>query len=95
MINELEKERDDEVYEDSFYEDEEEELEDEDSFEESEESDEESENSNASSISVGFVCEDCDYRWDDYIEKSSNELEEEEEIDAICPMCGSVNVSQI
>jgi DNA-directed RNA polymerase subunit RPC12/RpoP len=89
MSGELEKDMDDEVYEDSFYSDEEEELadEDENSFDE-EESDE-------VSVTMSYVCEDCDYRWDDFVTKRP-EQEEEEDIDSVvCPMCGSMNVSQI
>lgn len=36
-----------------------------------------------------FVCEDCDYRWDEAAP---------EEIDGtmmVCPMCGSTNVTQL
>lgn len=38
---------------------------------------------------TSFVCEDCDYRWEDL---------SEEEMDSgmiVCPMCGSVNVTQL
>lgn len=37
--------------------------------------------------SANFVCEDCDYRWE---EPQADEVDEES---AICPMCGSVNVT--
>ncbi len=90
MSNELEKDLDDEVYEDSYYDDDEEELEDED---EKDLDDEES--SGEVTVSMSFVCEDCDYRWDDYITKDSDEAEDDDSIDVVCPMCGSVNVSQI
>jgi len=36
-----------------------------------------------------FVCEDCDYRWEDA---------SQEEVDSgmhVCPMCGSTNVTQL
>jgi hypothetical protein len=45
-------------------------------------------------IDFSFACEDCDYRWDDYIVGEKDELEKEE-FDVVCPMCGSVNISQI
>ena len=38
---------------------------------------------------ASFVCEDCDYRWEDATQ---------EEIDSgmmVCPMCGSTNVTQL
>ena len=38
---------------------------------------------------TSFVCEDCDYRWEDY---SQEELESEMHV---CPMCGSTNVTQL
>lgn len=89
MSNELEKDLDDEVYEDSYYDDEEE-LEDED-----EKDFEDDSSSGEVTVSMSFVCEDCDYRWDDYITKESDDVDEDDEIDVVCPMCGSVNVSQI
>lgn len=80
------------VEEEDLIEEEEEEaeegLEDEDEAEGSWESDKR--------ITVSFACEECDYRWDDVIIKKKGNLEdEEEEIDAICPMCGSMNVTLI
>lgn len=38
---------------------------------------------------VSFVCEDCDYRWEDV------SAEEVETGTIVCPMCGSVNVTQL
>jgi rubrerythrin len=38
---------------------------------------------------ISFVCEDCDYRW----EEASQEEVEEGAI--VCPMCGSINVTQL
>ena len=38
---------------------------------------------------VSFVCEDCDYRWE---EPSAEEVDTEV---MVCPMCGSVNVTQL
>lgn len=38
---------------------------------------------------VSYVCEDCDYRWDDMAG------EDFEVGSVVCPMCGSVNVTQL
>ncbi len=38
---------------------------------------------------TSFVCEDCDYRWEDISQ------EEQESGLIVCPMCGSVNVTQL
>ena len=38
---------------------------------------------------VSFVCEYCDYRWE---EPSAEEVDTEV---MVCPMCGSVNVTQL
>lgn len=38
---------------------------------------------------ISYVCEDCDYRWEDV---SSEEVESGM---IVCPMCGSVNVTQL
>ena len=38
---------------------------------------------------TSYVCEDCDYRWEDATQ---------EELDTdmlVCPMCGSTNVTQL
>jgi hypothetical protein len=45
-------------------------------------------------VTVSYACEECDYRWDDIIIKKKGVIEEEE-IDIICPMCGSMNVTLI
>lgn len=45
-------------------------------------------------LELSFACEDCDYRWDDFIVGEKEEIENEE-FDVVCPMCGSVNISQI
>ena len=37
-----------------------------------------------------FVCEDCDYRWED-----SHSGEDWEEQSLVCPMCGSLNATQL
>jgi hypothetical protein len=47
-------------------------------------------------IEASYACDDCDYRWDDVIIKRKDVLEDyDDEPDAICPMCGSVNISII
>ncbi len=38
---------------------------------------------------ASFVCEDCDYRWDEIAP------EELEGTMMVCPMCGSTNVTQL
>ncbi len=93
MTNDFqEKEFDDEVYEDDFYDDEEE-LEDEDTSSYSDDDDSEGEEVK---VHMSFACEDCDYRWDDIVVKIKGNLEdEEEELEVICPMCGSMNITQI
>ncbi|MBN1533492.1 MAG: hypothetical protein JXA20_12560 [Spirochaetes bacterium] len=91
-----EKEYDDEVYEDDYYEEHynEEEL--------GEESDADGDADGDSSwedekrVVISFACEDCDYRWEDQIVKSKDGFDDEEgEYDVICPMCGSINITQI
>lgn len=37
---------------------------------------------------VSYVCEDCDYRWE---ESGLDEVEG----NMVCPMCGSINVTQL
>ncbi len=40
--------------------------------------------------SASFVCEDCDYRWEDsYVE------DDWEEKGLVCPMCGMTNVMRL
>ena len=101
MSLDFEKDFDDEVYEDSFYSEDEEELEEDDEqvkdeFEEETEEDEVEDSVPAVRIDVSFVCDDCDYRWDDTIVQKNNEYNEAEDItDCVCPMCGSMNVAQI
>ena len=36
-----------------------------------------------------YVCEDCDYRWEDLTD------EERDSGLHVCPMCGSTNVTQL
>lgn len=90
MGTNFEKDLNDEVYEDSFYDDEEELTDEEEDASDDDESEE-------VTVSLSFVCDDCDYRWDDQLTKSTDAAveEEPEEADVICPMCGSMNVSQI
>ena len=70
-----------------------EEYEDSDDFEETEDSDDlESE----PTINKTFVCEDCDFRWQEKIYPERNDFPDyEDELGGVhaCPMCGSVNVS--
>lgn len=104
MSLEFEKDFDDEVYEDSFYSDEEELEEDEETDSEDESDEEEVEDEfdlddddeGNVKVDLSFVCDDCDYRWDDAVLQNNNEFGEAEEItDTVCPMCGSMNVTQI
>ena len=97
-----EKDYDDEVYEDGYYEEhyEEEELDDDsDSEEEVLEKDQELEDEewdNEKKVTLSFACEDCDYRWEDVVIKRNDVLVDiDEEVDVACPMCGSMNTSQI
>ncbi len=91
-----EKEYDDEVYEDEYYEEHynEEELGEEGDRMESD-SDGESGWEDEKKIVMSFACDDCDYRWEDQIIKAKDEIEDESDFDVICPMCGSVNITQI
>lgn len=96
----LERDFDDEVYEDDYYEEnyDEEELEDsEDDFVDDKDTDdnyEEDEENSERKIHMSYACEECDYRWDDVIYKRKDDIDDSE-MDAICPMCGSMNVTQI
>lgn len=71
---------------------EDEEIEDEDVLDDDEEWEDKK---NTRKVEVSYACEDCDYRWEDVIIKKKNRLEDDEEIDVICPMCGSTNITQI
>jgi hypothetical protein len=95
MSNELEKDLNDEVYEDSFYDNEEELGDEEEKVVEVQHDDDDAVDDSESRIAVSFACEDCDYRWDDVIMKSKDNLDDDDDITATCPMCGSMNVSQI
>jgi len=47
-------------------------------------------------IETSYACEDCDYRWENVIVKRKTDIEEEiDDLDIICPMCGSMNISII
>ncbi|RPI92798.1 MAG: hypothetical protein EHM32_08730 [Spirochaetales bacterium] len=50
---------------------------------------------NTRKVEVSYACEDCDYRWDDVIFKKKNRLEDDEELEVVCPMCGSTTITQI
>jgi len=97
----LERDFDDEVYEDEYYDEHYEEEELVDSQEHDSEIDDDLDEEGweeEKRIHISFACEDCDYRWDDTIVKKKTgklEDEEEEEPDVICPMCGSMNITQI
>ncbi|MDY6968017.1 MAG: hypothetical protein SVR08_05115 [Spirochaetota bacterium] len=95
MNNDLEMEFDDEVYEDEFYDQfSDEELVDEDEAIE-EEGDFDSDGALERSVEMSFACEECDYRWDDIIKRDEFTVDDEDYDDAICPMCGSTNITQI
>ena len=78
----------DEYDEDDIYQLEEDELEDDEDEVEEDDWDDNVEKS----IELSFACEDCDYRWDDIIEAVEGEIDED---NIACPMCGSVNITQI
>ena len=61
----------------------------EDKYEEEEEEEDSAEGEESPELS-NFVCEDCDYRWED-----SYSGEDWEEQGLVCPMCGSVNITQL
>ncbi|HNR89171.1 MAG TPA: hypothetical protein PKM65_12595 [Spirochaetota bacterium] len=97
MGTEFEKDFDDEVYEDDFYEDgyEGEELvEDDDEGRSADDGDDDLDGDDKR-IDVSFACEDCDYRWEDQITKKKDEIDDIDFSDIVCPMCGSVNITQI
>ena len=95
----FEKDYDDHVYEDDYYEEnyEGEELADDEEDDYDEEYDDEDEGEPESKrVHLIYACEDCDYRWDDYVVGFVGSVEETESFgDVACPMCGSVNVEQI
>jgi len=75
-------------------EEEEEEVEEEEVLEE-EEVGEWDEDKEDRKVDVSYACEDCDYRWEDIIIKKKSRLDDEEEPEVVCPMCGSTNITQI
>ncbi len=105
MKKEYEKEFDDEVYEDEFYEEELKEesdlLDDKDpltvksSTDDDEEEDDDDDDDDDFRVGISYVCDDCDYRWDDFVIQDEEIVEERDDQSLICPMCGSMNVSQI
>ncbi len=91
----LERDFDDEVYEDDYYAEhyEDEELEDsEDAYLDDE--DDAEEGNPERRVHISYACEECDYRWEDIIYKRKDDMDDSE-TDAVCPMCGSMNVTQI
>ena len=101
-----EKDYDDEVYEDDYYDEhyeEEELIEDEEAADDfapvnDSELEEDEYWDDEKKVHVSFACEDCDYRWEDtIIKKKTGNLEDEDEVEpeVICPMCGSMNITQI
>jgi hypothetical protein len=50
---------------------------------------------NLRKIEVSYACEDCDYRWEDYILKKKDEIDDGEDFDVVCPMCGSTTITLI
>lgn len=90
-MNEFEKEFDDEVYEDSFY-DEEELVDEEEGV--ADDDDDDGDEVPVVKVDVSFACDDCDYRWDDVIVRRKNDYDDDSD-GVICPMCGSMNVTQI
>ncbi len=93
--NNNEKNFDDEVYEDDYYDEyyDQEELDDSDTLADDDLGDDDSED--VIKMSVSYACDDCDYRWDDVIIKKKTNLNYDDDPDIICPMCGSMNCSQI
>jgi hypothetical protein len=99
MGTNYEKEFNDDVYEDEFYdemdEDEEELADVKDAADEQAEEEAEAwDSSGEKRVDISFACEECDYRWDDVIIKKEDDYEHEE-IEIVCPMCGTTNVTQI
>lgn len=99
MSIDLERDFNDEVYEDSFYGDDEELTDEEDNQvgKEMASSDDDLVESDIEEVKfdLSFACDDCDYRWDDTIVRRQDEFEEGQDVDVACPMCGSSNVTQI
>ena len=97
-INHYEQEYDDQVYEDDYYDEhyEDEELVDDNDIVDSEDKDAGHDWETEKKVPISFACDDCDYRWYDVIIRHRDDPEADEEMtDVICPMCGSMNVTQI
>lgn len=92
----MEKDLDDQVYEDDYYDDnyDEEELRDSDDF--LDDDDESYGEGGERKVHISYACEDCDYRWDDVLVRKKHDIDEEDmERDIVCPMCGSINITLI
>jgi len=91
----IERDLNDEVYEDDYYEENynEEELMDSEDF--LEDDDDLYSEGGERKVHISYACEDCDYRWDDVVVKKRHDFEDDVEMDIICPMCGSINITLI
>ena len=90
----IERDLNDEVYEDDYYEEnyDVEELRDSEDF--LEDDDDLYSESGDRKVHISYACEDCDYRWEDVFVKKRNDYDDVE-MDIICPMCGSINITLI
>jgi len=93
--NHYEKDYDDEVYEDDYYDEHYNEEELKDDSDDSDDGDDGDKNEDEKKMVMSFACEECDYRWEDQIVKSKNVFDEDDDPEVACPMCGSMNVTQI
>jgi len=102
----FEKDFEDRVYDEDYYgdnyaeeladDDLDEDFEDEEEDEKEKDSEDDDEETEGRRVHLIFACEDCDYRWDDYVVSYGDSLSESEDYDDVaCPMCGSANVEQI
>ena len=91
----MEKDLDDQVYEDEYYKENynEEELKDSDDL--LDDDDDLHGEGGDRKVHISYACEDCDYRWDDVLIRKKHDIEEEADRDAVCPMCGSINITLI
>jgi hypothetical protein len=94
MGDEIERDLNDEVYEDDYYEEHynEEELMDSEDFIDD---DDDYLEGGERKVHISYACEDCYYRWDDVVVKKRHDYDEDMERDIICPMCGSINITLI
>lgn len=93
-----EKDLDDEVYEDDYYDkhyDQEELIDDDDDKDLIDDDDDGDGKVTKIKESVSYACEECDYRWDDVIVKIKDDIDYDDDPTVICPMCGSMNCTQI